>query len=212
MQQHGNHATLLYKSCMFLLYAAAYSVLYILPNLRPEFPPIYLPLLKIDLSTPFVPWTFIVYISAYAQALFVIVALKDIESFNAFCRRMFAGLFICGVFFLLMPTTYPRPPYPHIASGLSSLCMWLVRTADTPNNCFPSMHVAMSVISVLSLRNVSKQTIALCGVWAAAICLSTLTTKQHYFVDVMGGTGVALTVTYLHHVFEKRYLRPSAGL
>jgi membrane-associated phospholipid phosphatase len=55
---------------------------------------------------------------------------------------------------------------------------------------FPSFHVALALLSVVALwkiRRIRWFVLAL----SVAICLSTLTTGWHYFVDVLGGGAVA---------------------
>jgi len=197
-----------YKLALFALFAAFYWVFYIYPNFHPKWPPQPLPLLWIDYAVPLIPWTFLIYISDYLLFASVLFLLTDLESFNSYARMVFATLMICGIFFIFLPTTYPRPPYPHSDSAIVSMVMNLISTADTPNNCFPSMHVAQTGIATWAVRRLGWKTFSSFGFWAVAIFISTLTTKQHYFVDILGGLSVMITVASLEWlIFEKRYLR-----
>jgi len=179
---------------MFCLFMAAYSIFYILPNLRPTWPPTHLPMLWIDRVVPLLPWTFLVYLSIYVFLTAIPLTIKQVETFNTLTRRMFLGLFISGLFFYFFPTTYPRPYYPETTNPLTNFFMWLVGTADKPNNCFPSLHVAGCCITTYTLRNKGKARAIMCFIWTTLICFSTLTTKQHYFIDILGGLSVTACV------------------
>jgi membrane-associated phospholipid phosphatase len=197
---------------MFVVFLAAYALFYILPNLHPNSPPAYLPMLRIDEMIPFEPATFLIYLSIYGMFIFTPFFIKDMETFNALSRRMFATLFICGAFFLFFPTTYPRPEYPDTHSAVINFCMWLVGSADTPNNCFPSLHVAGTGVTTYTIKNQGKKMFRLYVIWTLAIFVSTVTTKQHYFIDVVGGIGVIVTVAALDHIlFAKRVFKGLIG-
>ena len=58
-----------------------------------------------------------------------------------------------------------------------------------------SLHVAQCFIAALVCHRVHRGAGAVAGVWAFLVALSTLFTKQHYVVDVLGGillAGVAM--------------------
>jgi membrane-associated phospholipid phosphatase len=193
-----------YKIGLMSAYLATYSVLYLYPNFFPPSPPFQLPLYALDLSIPILPWSFLVYISDYALFLTVLFLHDNLGFFNAFAKQAFAVLVVCGLFFLFLPTTYPRPEYPQAPNVFLAGVMWVIRNWDTPNNCFPSMHVAMTAIGVWSLRNRDGRLVSVYSLWALAIFVSTLTTKQHYILDVLGGIAVAVIVLFAHwFVFER---------
>lgn len=196
-------ATWGYKSQLFSLYALAYVLLYVLPNMRPFFEPVYLSLWALDESVPLIPWTFVVYISDYILVMSVVFILKDRSDFNSLGRLVFTGFLICGLFFILYPTRYPRPVYPQVDNPLVAFAMGLISNLDKPNNCFPSNHVVMTGLAVWSLRKRTRLFFWY-TLWATAIFLSTLTTKQHYFIDVLGGIGIVGLVAWLEYrVFSK---------
>jgi len=186
-------ATPKYKFLLFCLFVVAYLFFYILPNFRPFLPPSLLPRLSLDYLVPLVPWSFLVYVSDYVLVASVTLWLTEIEEFNSFVRMMFFSLIVCGTFFLAFPTTYPRPEYPAVANSLVGFAMYLVHEFDTPNNCFPSMHVALTGVATWAIRTRGARVFLWYLVWALAVFLSTLTTKQHYFLDVIGGVAVVVT-------------------
>src|SRR6185436_14225959 len=81
-------------------------------------------------------------------------------------------------------TTIARPAVDSAAfDGL-----WLF---DVPENCFPSLHVSLAIIAAAYWPRARWIGIA----WAIAIAVSTMTTKQHYFVDVAGGIAMGFLTT-----------------
>lgn len=186
-----------YKLKALFFFNVAYAFFYLLPNFFPLSNPLFLPLTQLDKSVPFLPWTFAIYLSDYILVGSVLFFLTNKERLVSFIRMCFGGLFICGLVFLSFPTAYPRPPYPTDVSWLVRSLMWLVSTADTPNNCFPSMHVMMTGISAWSIRDYAKKKFFLYLFWSGAIFVSTLTTKQHYALDIFGGVLVIILVAFL---------------
>lgn len=185
------------KFKVFLIFAVGYSIFYIFPNFYATWQPALLPLSRFDQAVPFLPWTFLIYTSDYVLISLTILLISDRRSFNSFGRMMFLALVICGTFFILFPTTYPRPVYPSVDNLFIQLAMDLVYVADSPNNCFPSMHVALTTISAWSLRKHSSRLFIGIVVWTVAVIVSTMTTKQHYFVDIVGGLSVVFLVVII---------------
>lgn len=198
-----------YKLFLFSLFALAYCVLYIYPNFSPPSPPMMLPLFPIDNAIPFLPVTFYVYLSDYLLIFCGICWINKPAEFYAFARRAFGTLLVCGIFFLMAPTTYPRPPYPQNEPWLIDMVLKLMDVADRPTNCFPSMHVAMTATCTFSARYLGGWRYALLLIWSVAIFISTLTTKQHYALDIVGGLMVTFSVVLVDWaVFEKRLGSP----
>jgi membrane-associated phospholipid phosphatase len=196
-----------YKLRLFFLFMASYAIFYVYPNFYVS-GAVKLPLWPIDHAIPFIPWTFLIYTSDYFLFLVPIISIKELDRFNRMSRMLFATLFISGAFFIFMPTEYPRPVYPQVENWLVNFWMNVVGNADTPRNCFPSMHVALTGIATWNLRYKGPKVFALFCFWSLLIFLSTLTTKQHYFSDVLGGIGVIVIVVVLDWLlFTKRVMR-----
>ncbi len=194
-----------YKLLLLGLFSAFYYFLYIIPNMNPLKPPRQLPLLLIDRAVPFLTWTFWVYLSEYILVVVTMVLLKDWEEFNSWARMNFGALFICGAFFLFYPTAYPRPIYPEEENALVAFAMNVVANADTSNNCFPSLHVAITASTAWFFRPYGRKQFVIFALWGFAILASTLTTKQHYLIDILGGLCVTVIVAYLEPLlFRKR--------
>lgn len=193
---------------MFVLFMVAYGIFYVFPNMYAPWQPMRLPLLWIDETIEFIPWTFVIYTSDYLLIALAILLINDSGKFYSFARMMFATLMFCGVFFLFFPTTYPRPIYPDVTNSFVAAAMGLIDIADTPNNCFPSMHVALTAITTWAVRHKGKPVLFFFLVWTLAVIVSTLTTKQHYFVDILGGLSVTFMIASTEWLlFERGFIR-----
>lgn len=146
--------------------------------------------LPIDRDILFLPWTVVIYLGCYLFWAGNYLLCVPQEKSRA-CRFFAADLLaksVCLLFFLLLPTTNLRPEVT--GTGLCDRLMALVYRLDAPVNLFPSIHCLVSWLSWIGVRD--RQDIPR---WyrrfslgmAAAICLSTLTTKQHVAADVAGG-------------------------
>jgi membrane-associated phospholipid phosphatase len=161
----------------------------------------------LDAAIPFLPWTHTVYVSFFFLLLVAAWQLDGPE----YVRMLGAVLVVnavCYLGFILFTAHYPRPPLEAIAPGYwreEYRWMW---SQDKPGNTFPSLHVAITVLGALRLRyrRGGRWWLA----WAFLICVSTLTVKQHFIVDVLGGIAVALAIHAV--VFRKAdVLAPAAA-
>lgn len=167
------------------VFALIYSGLGHCPWTRPH----YLPFTALDRAIPLLPWTLLIYVSDYLFILLVLLSLKKAEDFSTAFYRMIVGIALSFVIFLFFPTVYPRPLLP-VEPFWSEIFLYL-HFLDQPTNCFPSLHVSITLIAAASMQPSSRVLHSLGWIWALAICLSTLTTKQHYAWDVLGGVAMA---------------------
>jgi membrane-associated phospholipid phosphatase len=140
-----------------------------------------------------------VYGSHYVFVLLPLFVVRD----GPYFRRVMSAylmVFVVGyIGFLAYPTVAPHPTTVS-GDGFAAWCLRLNYSLDSPYNCFPSLHVAVSVVAALACYRVHAGVgIAAC-IWAALIGLSTLYTKQHYAVDVVAGAllGYVAYVACLH--------------
>lgn len=150
----------------------------------------------IDLMVPFRPaWVSIYVLSFPFWAVSYILTAKENTKEDWF-RFVFADMLakvICGVIFILFPTTNVRPAVR--GGGISVSLMSLIYFLDPPLDLFPSIHCLVSLLSWLGIRKCSN-----IPLWyrnftlffAIMIFASTQFTKQHYLADVIGGIAIAL--------------------
>lgn len=152
--------------------------------------------IALDARIPLIPVFSLVYFGSFLWWIFFF--LKICSDGETSCYRLIAADFvaklICLAFFLCIPTTVQRPSITgtDIFSQLMRFLYWV----DEPNNLFPSMHCMTAWLCFRPLfdcEHLEKKNrrLVVCGIGTLLICLSTLFTKQHVFVDVFGGIAAA---------------------
>jgi membrane-associated phospholipid phosphatase len=58
-------------------------------------------------------------------------------------------------------------------------------------NCFPSLHVAQCFLAAFAVHRVHRGVGMVAVLWAFLVGVSTVYTKQHYVLDVVGGIVLA---------------------
>ena len=143
----------------------------------------------LDRAIPLIPWTVCIYFGCYAfWALHYCLCAAVPTRARRFFTADFIAKGVCFVFFVGLPTTMARP-------SVQGLNVWesLVRALyilDAPVNLFPSIHCLNSWLCWASARDIPAfsrkyKAFALCA--AVAVCVSTLTLRQHVLLDVAGG-------------------------
>lgn len=166
----------------------------------------------LDSSIPFVPWTAIFYLSCYLfwAVNYVIGCNRDREEAFRFISADFLAKTVCLLCFVFFPTTNTRPDIT--GTGIWDNVMRSVYTADAADNLFPSIHCLTSWFSFIAVRKnkaVPKFYIIFSLLYALAVCVSTLTTKQHVIIDMVGGVLLAeasyfiVKVTRFSYMYEK---------
>ncbi len=172
--------------------------------LNDTLPPRYDFSTPLDALIPFLPWSYAVYSSFFALLLGAAWRLEADEYLRMLAAVLVANG-VCYVGFLLFTAHYPRPPLESIPPGFWREQFRVMYASDGAGNTFPSIHVATTLLGALRLRR--RKGGALWMVWALFISLSTLTVKQHFVVDVLGGAAVAWGV---HAVVFRAKRRASA--
>lgn len=144
-----------------------------------------------DRSIPLIPEFIWIYNSLIPVLLAsCIFLLRTRKIFWTACLAFVLATVVLDVFYVVMPSFYPRESFE--ITNLSAWFLNVTREIDGSNNTFPSGHVALSWLLFWSAINSKclqgKRIIKFAyGMWAATISISTLTLKQHYIADVLGG-------------------------
>ena len=152
----------------------------------------HVPLTVVDSMVPFLPWTFWIYGSVYFIYAASCILQDDLFRLRVFLYAYLLATVVSSLIFLALPTTYPREPFPVDPSGWTGAALTWFRLIDPPTNCFPSMHVGSATLATLAFYPTRKKTFWFFSCWTLLIAIGTLTTKQHYFADVLGGLTLAL--------------------
>ena len=162
----------------------------------------YVPAIWLDRAVPLLPSWALVYGAVY---LFLILLPVFVVRQDDLVRRtVFAYLLIwitAYVFFVIYPTAAPRPARV-VGEGFGVWGLRALYSSDPPYNCFPSLHVAHSLVSALASSRVHRTLGRMAIAFAMVVALSTLFTKQHYIVDVVAGILLAYAA---HGIFLRSY-------
>lgn len=188
----------------FVSLAPLYFVIAALTRGRPT----YAPEISLDRALSVQPAWMLVYGSLYVFILLLpVLVVRQQELFRRGLQAFLMVMLAAYAGFLLYPTAAPRPAEV-FGDGFAAWSLRLAYSIDPPYNCFPSLHVAYSFVSALTCYRVHRGVGVAAALWAALIGVSTLYTKQHYVVDVIGG-GLAAYVAYV--LFLRGYPREAVA-
>jgi membrane-associated phospholipid phosphatase len=180
---------------------AVAAAMYLLANHFHIFPPRLLPMSWVDLAVPFLPSTFWVYTSEYVFFAVIYICSRDMNNLNKYFYSFLTLQLVSVAVFFVWPTTYPRGqfPLPEDLDALTYYAFSSLRQTDTPANCCPSLHVSSVYLSSFIYLDERKWLFPPFFIWATAIAASTLTTKQHYLIDVVAGFMMAVIMYWVFH-------------
>lgn len=147
-----------------------------------------------DRAIPFEPLWSIVYLGCFLfwAVNYIMTTRQGKEGWYRFATGDYLSRIICGVFFIILPTTNVRPEV--VGDGVGQILINFVYSMDAPTNLFPSIHCLVSWLCFAGIRGrkyVPKWYQIFSAVFAVAVFASTLFTKQHYIVDVFAGVFLA---------------------
>lgn len=163
--------------------------------------------LPFDSLIPFLPYTIFVYLQVFIMVFIPLVVIDDIRTMRRLFLAYSLNLSISYLTFLLFPVHYPRFILPVDSfTHLSVLTLWHF---DPPTNCFPSLHVSMAYLSSFICLRLDRRVGAGMVLLATAVTVSTLTMKQHYFLDLVAGILLAVFAfgCFFHQPAQRRFRR-----
>ena len=147
-----------------------------------------------DDKIPVIPVFVLIYFGCYVFWIvnYILISRINKEHCYRFLIADLLGKLICGIVYISFPTTNIRPDIN--TSGIFMDILKFLYRVDAADNLFPSIHCLVSWYCFAGLRNCKTipawyRYFSL--VMAIMIFISTLTTKQHVIVDVLGGVMLA---------------------
>jgi membrane-associated phospholipid phosphatase len=161
---------------------------------------------RIDDLIPFKPVWVWVYIFAYYPFLISLVSIvPDWRAYFLVTACFLFMLFVQVAIALVFPVQVPDAWRSSASSQSRSLkFLRFIQRIDRGGNCFPSMHVAVAVLSAALISQLSEATLLWqLAIWLfpLAISASTVFTKQHYFLDVPAGVFLGALVFWIGSPF-----------
>jgi membrane-associated phospholipid phosphatase len=196
------------KSIGVPAFIALFFVGYFLLANHPLFPVTLMPTTGLDRIIGFQPWALGLYASLWIYVSLppgLIVERREL----LFYGLAALGLSLAGmIVFFFWPTATPQPVIDWARYPLYAF----LKHADLTRNACPSLHVAFAVFSGFwidrMLRRMKTHAVirVLNVLWGLGIIYSTLATKQHVVLDVLGGAilGGGAAVLHWHFLYRRR--------
>lgn len=145
---------------------------------------------NLDNKIPFIKEWVVIYLGCYAfwAVNYILVTREGKEEWFRFAFSDLLSKVICGIIFIILPTTNIRPEVA--GNDIFSILMRFVYYVDLPVNLFPSLHCLVSWFCFIGIRKSKKIPLwykVFSCIFAFMVCMSTQFTKQHYLIDIAGG-------------------------
>lgn len=168
--------------------------------------------LALDGQIPLIPWTASIYLVCYAFWVvnYILAVRQDEGEAYRFIAAELLAKTVSLAFFLLLPTMVVRPEIT--GTGFWNEVMRAIYARDPADNLFPSLHCMMSWFCFIGVRKnpaIPRWYRIFSFVFFVAICISTLTTKQHVLVDTVAGAAIAELCFWIAGTGWFRRLLPS---
>ncbi len=142
--------------------------------------------------------------------LFLTVYLSKKEDMILFIKLILFNSIISLIFFVFHPTFIINNDYQILQknSPISFKVLSFVINNDVRSNCFPSLHIANSLLATFFLLLIKNKFLTLIScLWFLLITWSVLSTGQHYFYDILGGIFLSLIVYFGISKYIKLYTK-----
>ena len=144
---------------------------------------------SLDQAIPLVPGWMYIYFGCFLfwTVNYIMVARinrNDPDTFYRFVAADMISRLVCGIIFMVFPTTNVRPEVT--GTGFSVFLLQFLYGLDQPTNLFPSIHCLVSWFCFLGIKDQKRIPTWYKGVsftLAVLVFLSTIFTKQHVLVD-----------------------------
>ena len=148
--------------------------------------------LAVEEKIPFLPFSFLIYASLFITPFYLVLILKKPQEFTAAFLCFILAIWISKMIWLFYPVQYHlRPTLPLATSGLIFWIQFFYQMDGAALNCFPSLHVTFAFLFFYLAYTFHRKLTWHLLIYATLVSLSTLTFKQHYVLDILGGVGLA---------------------
>ena len=170
-----------------------------------------------DDMIPLLPWTILVYMSwaPLIILLGIVFFFRDRALMRRYLLAMSVGQLLANLTFPFFQTIVPRPyDLVHNATDIFSKMLTVVYHVDNHYCGFPSIHVincTVTMVMIWSFRQASWWMKTLVTLYFGFIAITTVTTKQHVFLDIPGGIFYGLVAIPLSIPLVRFYNRKIVG-
>lgn len=154
---------------------------------------------KIDFFIPLIALFVFPYIAYYPFIILSFLLLWNSTFFMSFTISMIVSYVIAELIWYFFPNGVKRPVFEDVTFAKKILNF--IYSHDNDTNGFPSAHVFVSLLCGYFLYLQFPSALLAIVVTTLLIAISTVFTKQHYAIDVLGGFGVVLLSLFLTNYF-----------
>ncbi len=159
------------------------------------------PTLEWEEKIPFMPIFVWIYLCIYPLFVLPFLFIRDKQFFRLFSFSYILVMCVCYLCYLLIPVSFTRRP-DLVVTSFSTFALNIIYETDNSWNCFPSSHVAMSLLASLTILEVHRIRGILATLLTVLIAVSTVLIKQHYVIDVVAA--MVLTFGVYFAFYRKR--------
>jgi membrane-associated phospholipid phosphatase len=170
---------------IFVLWTSFLYIGYQLTNHHQLFEMHLMPKILSEEKIPFLIWSVLPYL-LLIDLMYLPIFIKTEGYFKKAFVALTIAVLINYLVFIFYPTYMERPIPPPSEGFFNKLYLWLL-SIDGPANCFPSGHITSPGIGCWYFAKAYPKSRFLLLFLFSLLCLSVLTTKQHYILDILGG-------------------------
>lgn len=145
----------------------------------------------VDQAIPFSPAGIWLYLSFFLMIPLAYLTCP-VNRLRWLRNSMMLTALLSGVIYMIWPTTMVYPTFTQ--NTLSGQMLKALTDIDSRQNCLPSLHMALTVLSVWAVSSKNTWKTVAYGLWCLAIGFSILQLRRHLFVDLLSGAALALGV------------------
>lgn len=186
-----------------------FCIFYVVAQLNLFQDPVSPPRLNWDDQLPFMPGSVWLYNSQFLFMGSTLWFTKDNQRLDRVCYSILLGTIIAFLIFSVYPTEMTRRAVQ--GNGPTAMLWRSLYSIDKPSNCFPSLHCCLALLGAFAISSRGRAFRIGAGLWAGAIVFSTLVSKQHLVVDVLGGLSLGALSYFVVSVFRIEIEDPEIG-
>ncbi|RZJ35972.1 MAG: phosphatase PAP2 family protein [Chryseobacterium sp.] len=141
-------------------------------------------------NIPFLIWTIVPYMTSGVFLCLIFLLCKTKKQLHLLTKRMLFITVVAGLCFVIFPLRFLMPK-PDVSQSFLGFSFHFLEIFDSPFNQSPSLHIAYAYVFWTIFRTIKGNMRTFLMLWLILLGISTLTTYQHHFLDILTGSILA---------------------